>query len=130
MIEATPTTAKVELTPNTVLKLPKPSYIILESNDGKKTYREDSFVVLRMLQHAQNKPTEEQRWETVKKWIASKLEMDEKEVTEHMALFLHNQVIGLTNILKEEVSKDVFLTASSVLPTQESQTNTLDGQQN
>lgn len=106
---------------NVVLRLPKPSYVILESPDGEHSSRKDSFVVLRMLLDAEKKPDERQRWDTVREWIAKELKVELEEITENMALFLHNQVVELTNKLKKEMAKDVFTIASSAQPIQESQ---------
>lgn len=124
MSDPTPTS----ITSNVVLKLPKPSYVILESPDGQSSYREDSLVIRRMLIDAEKKPNEEQRWTAVRQWIADKLStashtVELSEITENMALFLHNQVIPLTNELQEETAKLVFMNASSAQPIQESQPN-------
>lgn len=106
---------------NVVLRLPKPSYVILESPDGEKSHRADSLAIARMLVDAEKKPNEEQRWKVVREWIAEKLEVPVEEISESMALFMHNQVIELTNSVKEEARKKVFTIASSALPIQESQ---------
>lgn len=106
---------------NVLLRLPKPSYVILESPDGEKSYRGDSLAIARMLVDAEKKPNEEQRWRTVREWIAEKLEIPVDDISESMALFMHNQVIELTNLLKEEARKKVFTIASSAQPIQESQ---------
>lgn len=106
---------------NVTLKLPKPSYVIIQSPDNQTTYREDSFSVLRMLTNAEKQPSEERRWETVRKWLAEKLKLEIDEVTENIALSFHNQVVDLTNAVKKEMAGDVFTIASSAPPIQESQ---------
>lgn len=104
-----------------LLRLPKPSYVVIETPDGKHSYREDSFVMLRMLLQAEKKPDEAQRWKAVKEWLADKLKVDESEISENMALHFHNQVVDFTNAVKKEMAKDVFTIASSAQPIQESQ---------
>jgi hypothetical protein len=117
-----PTPVTEDKTPaNTVLRLPPPSYVIIESSNGEHSHREDSFSILRMLTQAEKKPNEEQRWKMVMDWIAEKLKVESSEVTENMALHLHNSVVELTNKVKQEMSTQVFTIASSAPPIQESQ---------
>lgn len=106
--------------PDTLLKLPPPAYVIIESSDGEHCHRADAYDVKRMLDSAEKQPNEEKRWEMVRKWIAEKLNIPFEDVTTNQAMWVHNGVIGLTNKLNEELAKESFTIASSAASIQES----------
>lgn len=80
-----------------------------------------------MLLDAGQQPSETERWNRVREWIAKILEIPLEEISESMAVFLFNNVQYEVKRVNEGIKKDVFQTVSSDASIQASPETTENG---
>lgn len=103
-----------------VLKIVEPVFVTLESPDGNHSKRYDVYAIRRILQEAEKKPNDEQRWNHVLEWLAKEWEVERSSLAENMAIHLNNAVMELVQSVNKELAKNVFTSASSPASTPDS----------
>ena len=95
------------------LKLVKPVFVTIpHPEDESKLFREDVFVVRRLLQKAEKQPNEQERWSLVLDWLAEKWVVDRKSLSENIAVHLNNQILDIVVDMNKEIANQDFTNAS------------------
>lgn len=110
------------------LKLSKPAFINLETEDGSHKARIDVYQARRFLEEAAKQPSEEKRWSVVTNWLATQLGCEPKQLAENLAWEFHECVAAITKEVREQITGKSSSIVCLRQPTQESQTDSLDGQ--
>lgn len=102
------------------VKLMEPVFLRLELPDGNSA-RVDVCEAWRFLEDANKKPSQDQRWKTIKEFLATKLQVPIESLAESTAWQFHETVVALGTQVKEQIRKNCVSIVSSQQPIQESQ---------
>ncbi len=92
---------------STVLQLHAPLIVKIKHPNGKEAVDIDVFAAARMLTDAEKQPNEQMRWESVKRWLADKLQCPKEDVSENQAWQFHEVIVKLRNEGLERIKNSI-----------------------